>query len=180
MGCSCYYICEREKIKKRIKNDIDRIDRNKEKSQYKIEDNNKLIEKEKNIILKKIKNEKDLNIRKEINTYYDLLIKEPKIKDEYHLDTLNEEKNNLNDLDKELDQSLNTSLMKNIKNKHNTIRRKLSNIFDNEEEPFSKEKDFLYEYGEEFDEKQNLINFCDLYDEIVNEINDLQEKKRKF
>ena len=32
MGCSCYYICEREKIKKRIKNDIDRIDRNKEKS----------------------------------------------------------------------------------------------------------------------------------------------------
>ena len=70
--------------------------------------------------------------------------------------------------------------MKNIKNKHNIIRRKLSNIFDNEEEPFSKEKDFLYEYGEEFDEKQNLINFCDLYDEIVNEINDLQEKKENF
>ena len=184
MGCSCYYMFEKEKIKKRIKNDIDRIDRNKEKYQYKIADNNKSIEKEKNIILNKIKNEKDLNIRKEIDTYYNLLIKEPKIKDEYHLDTLNEEKNELNDLDKELDQSLNKSLMKNIKNKHNTIKKKLSNIFDNELGPTPEEKDslydYLYEYGEEFNEKQNLINFCDLYDEIANEINDLKEKKENF
>ena len=182
MGYGCCYEPKEEKRRTNLKNDIEndfnRIERKENLCNFEINKLKKSIDDAQNNILKTIQ-KGDLKITEQINEYYNLLNEKYQIEDKYHLNSLIEEKKNLKYLKEELEQdTLSIKKINEIEAKYDQIKNNLkNNLFINEEISVSNS---YFLNNEEKKEKQNLINFCNLNEQVIKEIEGIENRKENF
>ena len=191
MGCTCpkceETICyDTEKLKKKIQLDIQKIDYHKNLNKNKIDKVEKSIENTREIILSNIRKENNLNIRTEIDNYYNLVNELKQTKNKCHFDTLIKERENFIHFLEELGKHPSDERIEAIKREHNEIKKnKLWEIFYGEKITEKNNSDLNKNYKfeeveEENPEKEKLIQFCNLNDKIITEIDGIEERENKF
>ena len=191
MGCTCpkceETICyDTEKLKKKIQLDIKKIDYHKNLNKNEINKVEKSIENTREIIHSKITKENNLNIRTEIDNYYNLVNELKQTKNKCHFDTLIKERENFMRFIEELGKHPSDERIEAIKREHNEIKKnKLWEIFYGEKITEKNNSDLNKNYKfeeveEENPEKEKLIQFCNLNDKIITEIDGIEERENKF
>ena len=156
-----------------IKQEMTKIDSEKSNCENRKRKQNSLIDSKRNIILEKIKKDDDYKINNEVNEYYNLLNENFEIND--NITSFNTNKGDLNSLLKEIDLD---SKKDNRKQNPEMIKEKLNKIKKSTDEIVSNKNKMIIDVNSE--NKVNIINFCNLKNMVMSEIEDVNRRKEKF
>ena len=156
-----------------IKQEMTKIDSEKSNCENRKRKQNSLIDSKRNIILEKIKKDDDYKINNEVNEYYNLLNENFEIND--NITSFNTNKGDLNSLLKEIDLD---SKKDNRKQNPEVIKEKLNKIKKSTDEIVSNKNKMIIDVNSE--NKVNIINFCNLKNMVMSEIEDVNRRKEKF